>query len=350
MKKIYFDTNIYNNIFDDLQYFQEVKKDIDNYKYQLYFSPVTCLEILSNSDIKKAVQMIDMIKKLNPIFLKSPTECLSYIYLNIIKQFSKHEDININFTNDFKANDNDEWYTIFNNINNINIHNIAQKANKETRETKKRQIDIEYKYATFYSILITELLSYQNITKNYLINNFFTLDIQNKFSDIVNDINNDKIDIDNNLKDFYATKFKDKCKIFNILKEDFSYIEIRSQIQYLYSDTLLIEKLKNFYVYPNIIISSILNNEDKIKYFTSNDFLIFYSKVITEMALSILSKKRHPKTTEGDFFDWDQLVYSEIADIFFTKDKNFHTAIKGTNYNNEKFIYLDSYNKYKTIN
>lgn len=349
MKKIYFDTNICNDVCKDINYFLEVKNDIENNKYQLYFSPITFWEIISNSDTNKAINMIDMIKKLNPIFLKSPNECLSYVYLQIIKQIDNNLNININLTDDFLATDADIWYTNFKNINNINIQNIGPKANKELTDTKKQQICREYIYATFYSRLITELLSHKNIEKGYLIKNFFILDIQSKFSSTLSDIKSHKLHIDNNLKNFYTNNFKNKYKILNVLKEDLSYIEIRSEINKLNQDISLINLMKKFYSCPISIIDSILINEKKLEYFTSNDFLIFHSKVITETVLSILSEKRHPKITEGDFFDWEQLVYSKIVDVFFTKDKRFYNSIKKTNYYNDKFIYLDSCDKYKTI-
>ena len=349
MKKIYFDTNIYNDIYTKSQYFQNVKNDIDSNKYQLYFSPITFWEIISNPDTSKAIDMIDMIKKLNPIFLKSPDECLALIYLKIIEQFDKNLKININLVDDFIATEDNIWYTNFKDINNVNISNIVPKANKESTKTKKQQMCREYIYATFYSRLITELVLHENIEKGYLIKNFFIIDIQNKFSSTLSDIKSQKLNIDNNLKKFYATNFKDKCKILNILKEDLSYIEIRSEINKLNKDISLINLMKKFYSCPVSIIDSILINEKKLEHFTSNDFLIFRSKVITETVLSILSEKRHPKITEGDFFDWEQLIYSKIIDIFFTKDKRFYKTINKTNYNTSKFIYLDSYDKYKTV-
>jgi len=346
MKILYLDTNIYNDIYKDSSFYSKIKGAIDSNKYQIYLSPINFWEILSNPNSKQTKNMVIMLKELNPIFLKNPNECLSYIYLEIIKKLSNHKDININLIDNFKAKKNDIWYIAFNSITNTtNIHNISQKANKELIKSKEQQMCREYIYATFYSKLATDLLSCKNIKKGYIINNFFTLDIKNKFLDTVSSIKDTKINIDNNLKFFYAKNFKYKCKILNILKEDFSYIEIRSQLQYLDNNTYLMEILKKFYINPNTIIDSVLNNEDKIKYFTDNEFLIFYSKVITETMLQILLKKRHPKITEGDLFDWDQLVYSKIVDIFVTKDKRFYDRIINTKYNIDKFIYLDDYNK-----
>lgn len=345
MKRIYFDTIIYNDICKDSHYFSKVKNDINNKKYQLYFSPINLWEILSNPNINQAYSMINKIKELTPIFLKNPNECLSYIYLQIIKQITNNQDICINLIDNFKATNEDIWHINFKHINDSNIDNICIKANKESKKFKKNQILRQYIFASFYAKLITSLPLPKDIKKNYLIDNFIKFNINNIFMNMISDVKNQKINIDYTLNDFYKTDFKNKCKILNILKDDIAYIEIRSQLKELENDEYLIANLKFFYINPDIIINSILNNENKITYFTNNDFLVFYSQVIIGTALSILLNKRHPKITEGDLFDWEQLVYSEIVDRFFTKDKRFYDIIRKANYNIDKFEYLDNYNK-----
>lgn len=354
MKKIYFDNSIWNLLQEDKEsvVFNELINLVNKKEIQIYISPINIWEIISTFDKEKRKNLINKVNLLSPKFLKNPNEIYDLIFLNIFFDINKNTFIKIEDDEIFLSNNKSEWEQNWNSKK-IYDQDISNKANDEKENIKKNALKRCYKFFIFYKKLIEHIISKdkillinQKLLEEYLEKNNF---IQNFFNEIISNLSNNNIEylkhiVDNIKNNKEVINIKNIKYYFLLLNKQFLKIEIISKITNIITNNeekKFIDILKYYYSFPITRFNKIKKYfYENLNIFLDNQLFVFLASVSIGVILKIFENIVSIKPN-GDIFDYDQLIYSKYADMFFLRDNPLYRLLPKEN--------KEIYNKFKNI-
>lgn len=334
MMNAYFDNSVFNILRLDTSksLLVKIQNLVHGGRLQILLSPVNMCEMLSAEYADTRMQLNRCVRSLNPKILHEPNELAVVFYAQQLeaKMPGVFDPIKLNCL----APQDNQWVKIWN-ANDFASEKQSLESGSFCLKSKKGAILRQYQYAVFYIRLLRELVkpeNYNSLKKdslsNYTDDPGFQADIVRLSDEVKKIADLDQLKIIINAHD--KTNDRDTYDALLVIQNDLVKLELLQQRGACLKDLGFVQDLERYRLKGSskITTKEIVQKISDDNILPNPGFWLLPAAWLPVLTTIALLEGRRPDVAEGDCFDWDQVIYLAVVDIYLFRDGFFNETRK----------------------